>query len=81
MIFEKNLVEFDTDVGNKTKSVYRKLPETLTITENYSHKYTIYGTGSAPAVTITFVSTLTRRKYTYKVQLGWGEIIEKKYTT
>ncbi|MGQ2375636.1 hypothetical protein [Companilactobacillus zhachilii] len=78
IIEENNTIIFDMR-GNykKTKQIKRKLPSSLSFYENSRNEYKIYGSGEASPVTITVNSTLTHRKYIYKIQMGWGEIIDE----
>jgi len=81
MIIEnKNTIVFDiTQNGeNGDKVVRRKIPSTMTVFDNSSGQHMIYGTGKSSAAKITFSSSLTNKKYIYKIQMGWGEIIEEK---
>lgn len=52
------------------------LPKTLSVKESKLKRYVIYLSGQAAPITITFQSKLTHREYIYKIQMGWGEIIE-----
>lgn len=78
IIEKNNTIIFDMR-GNykKTKHIERKLPSSLSFYENSRGEYKIYGSGEASPVTITVNSALTHRKYVYKIQMGWGEIIDE----
>lgn len=77
--FENNKITFNSDVGtNKAQIRSRNLPKTLSVSENFKRTYRISSSGEAPPVTIKFKSTLTKHTYIYKVQMNWGEIVEKK---
>ncbi|KAE9565185.1 hypothetical protein FD33_GL001191 [Companilactobacillus paralimentarius DSM 13238 = JCM 10415] len=52
------------------------LPQTLRNT-NGPIDYFIGRSGQSGPKTIIFESNLTHRKYEYRIQMGWGEIIEK----
>lgn len=60
------------------KAILKKktLPKTLKNT-NGPIDYFIGESGQSGPRTIIFTSQLTHRKYEYRIQMGWGEIIEK----
>lgn len=62
------------DRPGKFRKLY--LPKTLVVNESRNHLYNVYLSGQAAPITIEFDSTLTHHKYIYKIQMGWGEIIE-----
>lgn len=81
MTIAPDTIEFNADQKAATKKEYyfhkfHKLPKSLT-TGNNKITYTIFKSGQAAPITIEFKSVLTHQKYTYKVQMGWGEIIEE----
>jgi prepilin-type N-terminal cleavage/methylation domain len=80
IVEKQNEVIFDITNNGKGSDIHisRRFPKTIKIFESSNNSYMIYGSGQAKAVTFTFVSSLTNRKYKYVVQLGWGEIIETK---
>jgi len=58
--------------------ISRVFPSTMKIYKSSSNQYAISYTGEAQPVTITIKSDLTKKKYIYTFQMGWGEITEKK---
>lgn len=78
MIEKNNTIIFDVrGKYEKTKQIERKLPSWLSFYENSGSIYKIYGSGEGSPVTITVNSALTHKEYIYKVQMGWGEIIDE----
>lgn len=76
-----NSIEFVANQKTASKKEYyfhkfQTLPKTLQA-ENSKITYTIFKSGQAAPITIKFDSKLTHRQYVYKVQMGWGEIIEQ----
>ncbi|PMD70218.1 hypothetical protein [Companilactobacillus nuruki] len=77
----ENIISFNA-VGNGSKDLNKaiikkvKFPKTLSIVK-FENGYTIGNSGQAAPATIIFNSQLTNKTYTYKIQLGWGEIVEK----
>lgn len=74
-------IEFNADQRTTGKKNYRfhkfrMLPKALKA-GNSKTTYTIFKSGQAAPITIKFKSSLTHRSYSYKVQMGWGEIIEE----
>ena len=63
-------------IDGHRKNHILKLPKTLSVSASDNKKYFIYDSGQAPPITITFQSKLTHREYIYKIQMGWGEIVE-----
>lgn len=78
IIQDKNEIIYDVDKNGKNfgRHISRKLPKTLTVSENSFNEYNIHAKGDSGSVTIRFQSTLTHKVYEYKIQMGWGEIIE-----
>jgi len=75
---KENTIEFSPTAGSGMKHQIRKLPTTLKLGSNSHLRYTIYGSGQGGSMSLKFLSTLTHKTYTYKIQMGWGEIIESE---
>lgn len=81
MTIAPDAIEFNADQKTATKKEYyfhkfHKFPKSLTA-GNSKRTYTIFKSGQAAPITIEFKSDLTHKKYIYKVQMGWGEIVEE----
>jgi len=69
---------YNRNVGNRSIKLKRVFPKTLQIWSNET-QYTISNDGRARGnVVIDFTSTKTGHKYSYEIQMGWGELIETK---
>lgn len=62
-------------INERTKIREIKFPKTLKIVK-FQQQYTIHNTGFAAPMTIELKSQLTNKVYLYKIQMGWGEIVE-----
>nr|WP_269083226.1 type II secretion system protein [Companilactobacillus kimchiensis] len=77
---DSNTIKFISNgslAGQQKYYKKKKLPATLRINSNAAIDYGIADSGVAPPMSIQFHSTLTNKDYSYKVQFGWGEIIEQ----
>lgn len=64
---------------NKTyrKSIRMKLPKSLEVSKSLEKTYYISQKGMSSPETISFYSKLKHKCYIYKIQMSWGEVIEK----
>jgi len=76
---DENSIQFDILQPSGTKKNYRKLklPRTLRVAKKEAIHYAISQSGQAAPMSIKFHSELTKKNYSYKIQFGWGEIIEE----
>lgn len=75
MVFDRDKVIFHTYDGIKTRNQSKKIPKTLKITHG-ANSYLINSFGEAEPTTVIVESNLKHRKFFYKIQMSWGEIIE-----
>lgn len=76
---DNNKVTFNLDGKNGKRKIYqKKLPAFMSIVSASATGYWISSNGQGAPVTIIFKSALTKKKYIYKIQMGWGEINEIK---
>jgi len=77
---KENTIEFVATGISIERKYYKKrvLPDSLRLTQEGDVKYLISKSGQSAPITISFTSKLTKKIYSYKIQLGWGEIIEEK---
>jgi len=77
---QKNSIQFDILQPSGSEKNYRvlKLPKTLRVASNSAIHYAISQHGQGSMMSLKFHSELTHKNYAYKIQFGWGEIIEGK---
>jgi len=81
MVDNKNTIVFNINKDNengsfKAKIIKRTLPKTMSVYENSSSEHNIFGNSKEKPLKVEISSSLTHKKYTYNIQMGWGEITE-----
>jgi len=66
------------DMSDSSKYYERvTLPKSLNLISSKNIKLQINGDGESRPRTVIFQSNLTKKKYTYTIQMLWGEVVEK----